>query len=69
MQNTILVLNNTIIFADLKTIFTSQCKAKGFHCKFKSIQQNSWIISQIYVTRGSVGWACVAHLSFCFDET
>jgi hypothetical protein len=41
MQNTILVLNNTIIFADLKTIFTSQCKAKGFHCKFKSIQQNS----------------------------
>ena len=20
-------------------------------------------------TRGSVGWACVAHLSFCFEET
>jgi hypothetical protein len=40
MQNTTLVLNNTIIFADLKTIFTSQCKAKGFHCQFKSIQQN-----------------------------
>ena len=20
------------------------------------------------ITRGSVGWACVAHLSFCFDE-
>ena len=19
-------------------------------------------------TRGSVGWACVAHLSFCFEE-
>ena len=21
------------------------------------------------ITRGSVGWACVAHLSFCFEET
>jgi len=21
------------------------------------------------VTRGSVGWACVAHLSFCLEET
>jgi hypothetical protein len=21
------------------------------------------------LTRGSVGWACVAHLSFCFEET
>ena len=20
-------------------------------------------------TRGSVGWACVTHLSFCFEET
>jgi len=20
-------------------------------------------------TRGSVGWACVAHFSFCFEET
>jgi hypothetical protein len=20
-------------------------------------------------TRGSVGWACVAHISFCFEET
>jgi len=20
-------------------------------------------------TRGSMGWACVAHLSFCFEET
>jgi hypothetical protein len=20
------------------------------------------------ITRGSVGWACVAHLSFCFEE-
>ena len=20
-------------------------------------------------TRGSVGWACVAHLPFCFEET
>jgi hypothetical protein len=25
----------------------------------------------LFVTsyRGSVGWACVAHLSFCFEET
>ena len=23
----------------------------------------------IFETRGSVGWACVAHLSFCFEET
>jgi hypothetical protein len=22
-----------------------------------------------FKTRGSVGWACVAHLSFCFEET
>jgi hypothetical protein len=28
--------------------------------------------TQIHIhkkTRGSVGWACVAHLSFCFEET
>ena len=24
---------------------------------------------KIYKTRGSVAWACVAHLSFCFEET
>jgi hypothetical protein len=23
----------------------------------------------IIKTRGSVGWACVTHLSFCFEET
>ena len=26
-------------------------------------------ISDHYKTRGSVDWACVAHLSFCFEET
>jgi len=26
-------------------------------------QQNS------HLTRGSADWACVAHLSFCFEET
>jgi hypothetical protein len=25
--------------------------------------------SMIQITRGSVGWACAAHLSFCFEET
>jgi hypothetical protein len=25
--------------------------------------------SSLIRTRGSVGWACVAHLSFCFEET
>ena len=26
-------------------------------------------LETLYETRGSVGWACVAHLSFCFEET
>jgi hypothetical protein len=25
--------------------------------------------TNIFKTRGSVGWACVANLSFCFEET
>ena len=25
--------------------------------------------SSLIRTRGSVGWACVAHLLFCFEET
>ena len=27
------------------------------------------LINYLKKTRGSVGWACVAHLSFCFEET
>jgi hypothetical protein len=44
-------------------------------CKFKHQDINIELnfispIKQLHViTRGSVGWACVAHLSFCFEET
>ena len=36
---------------------------KLYHHKFKALN----IITN--ETRGSVCWACVAHLSFCFEET
>ena len=32
-------------------------------------KQNSFVIALKIKTRGSVGWACVSHLSFCFEET
>ena len=28
-----------------------------------------YFVLQFNETRGSVGWACVTHLSFCFEET
>jgi hypothetical protein len=34
----------------------------------KVLRRKMKILSQNW-TRGSVGWACVAHLSFCFKET
>jgi hypothetical protein len=38
--------------------------------KFIAWKQNFWYVSlHIPKTRGFVGWACVAHLSFCFEET
>ena len=41
---------------------------KDFFLFFKFIKIG-WKINAPYTTRGSVGWACVAHLSFCFEET
>jgi hypothetical protein len=38
--------------------------------KFSSIWCfNEYNLAVKIETRGSVGWACVAHLSFCFEET
>ena len=37
---------------------------------FKNLKENVGGGGQSYdITRGSVDWACVAHLSFCFEET
>jgi hypothetical protein len=33
--------------------------------KYNVLEKELWF----HKTRGSVGWACVAHLSFCFEET
>jgi uncharacterized membrane protein YhdT len=39
--------------------------------KLCGLQKKVWITKAEITnkTRGSVGWACVAHLSFCFEET
>ena len=34
----------------------------------KNLEKNIWWVETKY-TRGSAGWACVAHLSFYFEET
>ena len=40
-----------------------------FHQYQQKQKINSHLNSLNTKTRGSVGWACVAHLSFCFEET
>ena len=37
--------------------------------RLKGRHNNDCQLFHQYKTRGSVGWACVAHLSFCFEET
>jgi hypothetical protein len=46
----------------------SHSKNSGLWLLNVSIQEICplWLLK--YPTRGSVGWSCVAHLSFCFEE-
>jgi hypothetical protein len=49
------------------------CNIKAFVTWIVDLSRNKclwlYIYSDKYNTRGSVGWACVAHLSFCFVES
>jgi hypothetical protein len=39
-----------------------------FRCTWTETEATH-IGSEEHLTRGSVGWACVAHPSFCLEET
>ena len=69
----------------LKTYFHRECSSEMISCTIYLLKQNWWVFLKTYAvpslsiiacvkrqclkTRGSVGWACVAHFSFCFQPT
>ena len=61
------------VFWQHPNIIYTENTSKNGKCHLCQVDNNNETLQHLFfqcpsVTRGSVGWACVTHLSFCFEE-
>ena len=59
-------LTTTFTGVMIRTTYLFSYLSDWCSCEFANILISVWITRK---TRAPVGWACVAHLSFCFEDT